>query len=415
MSKEHIEHITSSPLYPRSNGFIECQTKTIKTALSTCQESKQSIQDLLLNIRTQPIGPHLPSPREILHNRTEEHPRKPSQPVNMEDIQNYLISKKTIQKENYDKHHNTKTLPDITPGQKVLFLSPTEPHQYIEGTITSHASTPRSYIIESQGRSYCHNCQHIHPLNPIITRPLPVKQPDSYTNTVITRPSPTEHQPDSHINPTITRPSPAGQQPDSHTKPNISGPSATMESLPNTKPTISRPTMSKPVPAPRHKFLTRPPEQNQRYTTTTATTTNFDQILAHLTAINQPQALEPMHEDQLNESFPSSPATISPDPETETTSTDSTTDISSDASSSDDTMSTSSEISTTSTITNHQLRPRYPINYNEKVLTKLQGLPQIRTFNNLSIPLPVTESESEEDENYEHCIKPDTQMLNNQV
>ena len=30
LSKEHIELITSSPLYPRSNGFIECQIKTIK-------------------------------------------------------------------------------------------------------------------------------------------------------------------------------------------------------------------------------------------------------------------------------------------------------------------------------------------------------------------------------------------------
>ena len=117
-----------------------------------------------------------------------------------------------------------------------------------------------------------------------------------------------------------------------------------MESLPNTKPTISRPPTSKLVPAPRRKLLTRPPKQNQRY----STTTNFDQILAHLTAINQPQALEPMHEDQVTESSPSSATTTSTNPETETTSTDTTTDTSSDASSSDDTMSTSSEISTTS-------------------------------------------------------------------
>ena len=188
-----------------------------------------------------------------------------------------------------------------------------------------------------------------------------------------------------------------------------------MESLPNIKTTISRPPPSKLVPAPRCKFLTRPPEQNQRYTTITATTTNFDQILAHLTAINQPQVLEPMHEDQINESFPSSPATTSTDPETETTSSDSTIDTSSDASSSDDTMSTSSEISTTSMISYHQLRPRCLINYNKKVLTQLHRLPQIRTFNNLSIPLPVTETESEEDENYEHYIELDTQMFNNQV
>ena len=266
---------------------------------------------------------------------------------------------------------------DITPGQKILFLSPAEPHQYIEGTITSHASIPRSYIIESQGSSYHHNCQHICPINPIITRPSPVKQPDSYTNSIITRPSPTVHQPESHINPIITRPSPAspaGQQPDSHTKTNISGPSVTIESLPNIKPTISRPPTSKPVPAPRHKFLTRPPEH------TTATTTNFDQILAHLTTINKPQALQTMHEDQIAEFFPSSPATTSTDPETETTSADSTIDTSSDASSSDDTMSTNSEISTTSMISNCQLRPRYPIDYNEKVLTKLHRLLQIRTF-----------------------------------
>ena len=51
----------------------------------------------------------------------------------------------------------------------------------------------------------------------------------------------------------------------------------------------------------------------------------------------------------------------------------------------------------------------------KKVLIKLHGLLQIKTFNNLSIPLPVTESESEEDENYEHYIKQDTQMLKNQV
>ena len=66
-------------------------------------------------------------------------------------------------------------------------------------------------------------------------------------------------------------------------------------------------------------------------------------------------------------------------------------------------------------LSDRQLRPRYPINYNEKVLTKLHGLLQIKTFNNLSIPLPVTESESEEDENYEHYIKLDTQTCNNQI
>ena len=74
--QQHIQHITSSPLYPKSNGFIERQIKTIKTALSTGHDSKLPIEDILLNIRTQPIGPNLPSPQEILHNHIEATPRK---------------------------------------------------------------------------------------------------------------------------------------------------------------------------------------------------------------------------------------------------------------------------------------------------------------------------------------------------
>ena len=154
MQKEHIDHITSSPHYPKSNRFIERQIKTIKTALSPCQETKLPVADLLLNKRTQPIGQNLPSPREILLNRMAECPGRPSHPVDMDNIHNFLISKKATQKENHDNSHKASTLPDMIPGQEVLFLGPADPHQYIEGTITTHASTPRSYIIESNGRNY---------------------------------------------------------------------------------------------------------------------------------------------------------------------------------------------------------------------------------------------------------------------
>ena len=66
----HIDHVTSSPHFPQSNGFIVCQVRTLKTALSTTIDSKKTIDDLLLNIHSTPSGPNKPSPWEILQNRT---------------------------------------------------------------------------------------------------------------------------------------------------------------------------------------------------------------------------------------------------------------------------------------------------------------------------------------------------------
>ena len=67
----------------------------------------------------------------------------------MEAVRNYLITKKTLQKGYHDKTHNVKPLPDLIQGQEVLFLSPVDPNQYIEGTVIAKASQPRSYLLES--------------------------------------------------------------------------------------------------------------------------------------------------------------------------------------------------------------------------------------------------------------------------
>ena len=58
---------------------------------------------------------------------------------------------------------------------------------------------------------------------------------------------------------------------------------------------------------------------------------------------------------------------------------------------------TSGDESITSTASDRQLRPRVPISYNETVLKHLHGQPQVRTFNNLSIPLPGDSTEEDTD------------------
>ena len=62
LQHHHTNHLNSSPHFPCSNGFIECQVHTIKTMLSTSQDSRKSIKDLLPDLQSTPIGPNMPSP-----------------------------------------------------------------------------------------------------------------------------------------------------------------------------------------------------------------------------------------------------------------------------------------------------------------------------------------------------------------
>ena len=82
----HIEHSTSSLHFPRSKGFIEHQVRTIKTVLNTALMAKKPLEDVLLDLRLTLIGPNMPLPWEILHNRMFQCPSRPSQPVSVERV-----------------------------------------------------------------------------------------------------------------------------------------------------------------------------------------------------------------------------------------------------------------------------------------------------------------------------------------
>ena len=115
----------------------------------------------------------MPSPREILHNRTFQHPSKPSTPVNMEHVWNLLLARKQSQKQYFDHDHNAKEQQLLDPCQEVLFLFPAE-NEYIPRTIFDRPSTPHSYNIEVQGKCYCRTREHIRPIHlNIFKHPLP--------------------------------------------------------------------------------------------------------------------------------------------------------------------------------------------------------------------------------------------------
>ena len=67
--KMAFRHVTSSPRYPRSNGFIERQIQTVKHVMKKSRQSGQDLDLALLCLRTTPIDSKLPSPAELLNGR----------------------------------------------------------------------------------------------------------------------------------------------------------------------------------------------------------------------------------------------------------------------------------------------------------------------------------------------------------
>ena len=64
-----IDHITSSPRYPQSNGFIEKTSPDCQECNHKMQEIRRRLQLALLSIRSTPISNFLPSPAEMLMKR----------------------------------------------------------------------------------------------------------------------------------------------------------------------------------------------------------------------------------------------------------------------------------------------------------------------------------------------------------
>ena len=178
MRNQRVEHITSSPHYPQSNGFIERQVKTMKTSLATAITSGKTLDDVLLSLKSTQISPNLPSPREILHNLTEECPGQPSHPVDCEQVRNYLLDKKATQKEYHDKSHNAK--PFIRTGTRTKSSLPQpqrrkpihQRHHHHQGSYTQKLlhRVPRQDILP-----YTPTHMHHQHTEPCFTRPIDKK------------------------------------------------------------------------------------------------------------------------------------------------------------------------------------------------------------------------------------------------
>ena len=64
-----FDHVISSPLYPRSNGFVERTVQTVKELFTKAKEGGGDTHLAMLCLRATPIDHNLPSPCELLNGR----------------------------------------------------------------------------------------------------------------------------------------------------------------------------------------------------------------------------------------------------------------------------------------------------------------------------------------------------------
>ena len=63
-----VEHVTSSPMYPQSNGSAERMVQTVENILKKCEEEGEDPYLGLLSHRTTPVSSNLKSLAELLNN-----------------------------------------------------------------------------------------------------------------------------------------------------------------------------------------------------------------------------------------------------------------------------------------------------------------------------------------------------------
>ena len=177
-----VEHRTSSPHYPQSNGLAESMVKVSKNLIEKAIKQDLPWNRLLLDYRCTPISSEIPSPAEILFGRKFRSSISilPSQVLNDRiSKQRELIAKKEgkFYASTQDFQDRIKALP-FEAGQNV-WLQNSDSRKFEEAVVREKCREPNSYMVEipATGQCFRRNSNFIKPRqtdkNSVSTDPLP--------------------------------------------------------------------------------------------------------------------------------------------------------------------------------------------------------------------------------------------------
>ena len=161
-----FQHVTSSPRYPQSNGFIERQVQTVKNTLDKAVKSGQDPHMSMLCLRSTPIDSQLPSPAELLYQRKLQANlpiRVENQIPDRDRIAQHLMERQQSMKYYYDR--NAHDISPLTTGQPVR-IQDQATKKWLPGTVICTRPEPRSSEVQTQSGSILRrNRRHLRPAN----------------------------------------------------------------------------------------------------------------------------------------------------------------------------------------------------------------------------------------------------------
>ena len=139
MKEYQVNHITSLPHYPQSNGLAEKYVQIIKNLFHKAKEEGQDLHKCLMIYRNTPLSSHLQSPMQILSSRSTR---------STLPLSNVAKRQMGIQGEELRSKQKNQHLPthDLSLHRTVMFQETTSKKWY-PATITKLCKEPRSYII----------------------------------------------------------------------------------------------------------------------------------------------------------------------------------------------------------------------------------------------------------------------------
>ena len=180
-----LEHLTSSPDYPQSNGKVENAIKTAKSLMKKARESGQDFYLSLLAWRNTPTEGMGSSPAQRLFiRRTKTSLPTASrllEPEPVKQVREKLYERKEIQAKYFNK--GSKELPSLQEGETVRMKPKAHDHakRWVKAQVEKQVDV-RSYAVRTEdGRQYRRNRKHLRKSRetfvpdrtPPMTEPLP--------------------------------------------------------------------------------------------------------------------------------------------------------------------------------------------------------------------------------------------------